>query len=654
MYEGDAPLAERRAAALALDRDLLRDLLGDDELRSLIDPAVLLALEDDLQRRSEGHRARDVDEVADLLRLLGPLSLDELADRTDADELLARAGVGLAAAVDRLVEERRAIAVNVAGDDRLADAADAARLRDALGVAIPLGLPTTFTDPVDHPLRDLVERYARTHGPFTAAEVAARLGVGHEPVRLVLGELEGIDRLVHGEFRPDGVDREWCDPEVVRQLRRRTLAALRREVEPVDAAVLGRFLPAWQGVGSSRRGTDALIDVVAQLQGAPLVASALESEVLPARLAEYRPADLDGLCTSGDVVWVGAGGIGANDGRLRLCFRDQARLLVPPAGDDAPSDPHHAAIRAHLEARGASFWPDLLGAVAATDLPYDEPTVLAALWDLVWAGEVTNDSLGPLRARLGSKASGGRGGKARPGRLARQGPPAAAGRWSLVAPMLTPPPSPTEVAHATATQLLDRYGVLTREMALAEGIAAGFAGVYPVLKALEEQGRVRRGYFVSGLGAAQFAHPGAVDRLRGEREPGDAVVVLAATDTAQPYGAALPWPDSDGRPARAAGARVVLADGAAIGYLERGGRSVLTFRRGGRDGDQSAAGSAGEDRADDVADLVGALCDLARRQPRMELATVDGHPVSDTVLGVALQAAGWRVSYRGLRPPPAR
>jgi ATP-dependent Lhr-like helicase len=366
-------------------------------------------------------------------------------------------------------------------------------------------------------------------------------------------------------------------------------------------------------------------------------------------MAEYHPSDLDTLCTSGEVVWVGAGGIGANDGRVRLCFRDQARVLVPSgAADDAPSDPHHVALRDHLAARGASFWPELQGAVATAELPYDDETVLAALWDLVWAGEVTNDSLGPVRARLTGGKGGGksRGRSARGiGRLARQGPPSAGGRWSLVAPLLLPAPSPTEVDAANAQQLLDRYGVLTREMALGEGVAAGFAGVYPVLKALEEQGRVRRGYFVAGLGAAQFAHPGAVDRLRQSRddEDGSAPLILAATDPAQPYGAAIPWPESNGRPARAAGARVVMVEGEAVAYLERGGRSVITFGVGGDSGDVDGVG--------DPSVLAVALSDLARRVPRMELATVDGHPVSDTVLGVALQAIGWRISYRGLRPP---
>ena len=638
MYEGDAPLAERRAAALALDRDLLHDLLGDDELRSLVDPAVLLELEDDLQRRTDGRRARDADEVADLVRVLGPLSRDEIDERSELPKLEGLGG--LETVLGTLVAQHRIIEVTVGGDARYADAADAARLRDALGAAIPLGLPTAFTDPVAHPLRDLVERYSRTHGPFTVVEVAARLGASVEAVRLVLGELESLDRLVQGEFRPTGSGREWCDPDVVRRLRRLTLAALRREVEPVEASVLGRFLPAWHGIGNKRRGMDGLAEVIAQLQGAPLVASSVESDILPARVAEYRPADLDELCATGEVVWVGAGGIGANDGRIRLCFRDSVELLIPTRNDKSPSDPHHVAIREHLQSRGASFWPEIQAAVAAAELPYDDTVVLASLWDLVWAGEVTNDSLVALRARAagGRRGAGGGGARARPGRqlsrLSRQGPPAAAGRWSLVAALLASPPSPTERSHALASQLLERYGIVTREMALAEGVSAGFAGVYPVLRAMEEQGRVRRGYFVAGLGAAQFAHAGAVDRLRSCRDADPAPPhILAATDPAQPYGAALPWPQNPGRPARVAGARVVLVDGVAAAFVDRGGRGITLFEHA------------------DIEAVVDAMAELAARVPRMELTTVDGEHVSRSPLGEALRAAGWKESYRGLRPP---
>ncbi|MEQ8716616.1 MAG: DEAD/DEAH box helicase [Acidimicrobiales bacterium] len=659
MYEGDAPLAERRAAALALDRDLLAELLGSEELRELIDGDVLAALEAELQRLVEGRRARDGDEVHDLVRVLGPLTVEELTARCVDD-------LDVAATVSDLIEQRRLIEVAIADEPRVAAAEDAARLRDALGVALPVGLPAVFTEPVLRPLEDLVARHARTHGPFTTADVARRLAVSVERAAEALEAIESDGRLVRGEFRPDGHEREWCDGDVLRSLRRRSLAALRREVEPTDAAAYARFAPLWQGVGGRRRGIDAVVEALTTLSGAALPASVFEDDILAARVAGYQRSDLDALCTSGEVVWVGAGPIGATDGRLRLVFRDQAPLLVPPSGDDAPEGPVHDAIRGHLEGRGASFWADLLAAVAAAGAGYGEEEVLAALWDLVWSGEVTNDSLAPVRtfvAARSKRAAPARKGRPRPGRLRATGPPAAAGRWSLVAPLLEPRPTATEIAHARASQLLERYGVLTREAALAEGAQGGFAGVYPVLKALEEQGKVRRGYFVEGLGAAQFALPGAVERLRSQRRdatgvpdrPADpptpgmwdeadadgdpaatadaAVTVLAATDTAQPYGAALDWPETQGRPARSAGSQVVLVDGEPAVLLERGARSLVTF-----------PASAGDDR---WAAALAQLVDRGRIR-RIEIAKVDGETLTaESAVAPALEAAGFVRSYRG-------
>jgi len=649
MYEGDAPLAERRAAALALDRDLLRDLLGAEELRELLDAGVIADLELELQRLVAGSQARDADEAHDLLRVLGPLTLDELVARTapSAGSDTERVSGWLRA----LVEQRRAIEVRLAGRDVVADAADAARLRDAAGAALPVGLAASHTEPVEDPLGDLCVRYARTHGPFLARDVAGWLGMGVQPVAARLGSLVAEGRLLRGEFRPGGAEREFCDAEVLRRIRRRCLAALRQEVEPVPPEALARFLPQWQGVGGRRRGVDALADVVAQVQGAPVAASVLEADVLAGRMAGYKPAELDQLCTSGEVVWVGAGPLGATDGRVRLVFRDQAALLVPAA--ESCEGAVHDALRNRLRDGGASFWPDLVAAARAASLPYDTETVLAALWDLVWAGEVTNDSLAPLRARIAGHRAGGsrrqpsragrtssRAGRSRRGRLrlgglSATGPPSAAGRWSLVEPLLSPQPAPTESALARAHQLLDRYGVVTRETALGEGAEGGFAGVYPVLKALEERGEARRGYFVAGLGAAQFALPGAVDRLRGTRtpEPDAPPVVLAATDPAQPYGAALAWPDSPGRPARTAGAHVVLADGRPLVMLERGGRSLATFE-----------GAASNDAW--IEAIIGLVKDGRLR--KLEIAKVDGTAVRETPWAARLEAAGFTSAYKGM------
>ena len=628
MYEGDAPLAERRAAALALDKDLLSELLGVEELRDLLDADVMADLELELQRLVDHRAARDADEVHDVRRELGPQSMLELAARVTEP-------ASIETFVEQLVAERRAFIGSIAGEDRICAAEDAARVRDALGTAIAVGLPAAYTDPVDSPLDDLVERFARTHCPFLATQVAHRFGIGVDRIFDALERLENTGRITRGEFRPDGTDREWCDKEVLRRLRRRSLAALRKEVEPVEGDSLARFLPRWQGVGTPRRGIDGLVDVLSILQAAPIPASVLERDVLAVRMADYSQADLDALCTSGDLIWVGAGSIGQNDGRIRLLFRETASLFVSPADEPTEGDCHDA-IRGHLGQRGASFWPDLVRACSEAGADYSDSAVLGALWDLVWAGEVTNDSLAPVRSMLrgkgtkAAKTAASKRRRPRPGRVSATGPPTAAGRWSLVAPLLEPRPTPTECAHARAVQLLERYGVLTREAALGEGNEGGFAGVYPVLKALEEQGKVRRGYFVAGLGAAQFALSGAVDRLR-RRGEDDELMVLAATDPGQPFGASLPWPDSAGRPSRSAGGLVVIDNGEALVYVERGGKSLISFP--------------------DAAIRPGWAKALARTidhgRVRLEITKIDGEPAGDSPLKDILEGAGFTRGYRG-------
>lgn len=632
MYEYDAPLAERRAAALALDPDLLRELLGGDELRELISADALFSLELELQHLEpiddEGvdRRARSLDAVHDLLLDVGDLTRHEIEARTIAD-----ADIG--AWLDELVAARRAILVKVADEDRYAAAEDAARLRDAIGVALPPGLPAAFTDSVDDPLADLVSRYARTHGPFVTGHIVTRLGIPRERVEATLKWLVTQDRVTTGEFRPSGSGIEWCDTTVLRRLKRRSLAAQRQQVEPVDDDAYARFLMAWHHLdGTVRRGVDALVETLGQLQGAPIPATVLERDVLATRLRGYLSSDLDELIATGEVVWVGRGSIGSRDGRVALYFRDAAAHLLPRLSDDLPADPVHDALRDHLRTAGASFWPELLAASGVAD----QELVLSALWDLVWSGEVTNDSLAPLRAlaRSGSATRSGGRSRPRPGRLRRIGPPSAAGRWSLTT-LLRREVTDTERAHAIASQQLERHGVVTAEGVRGEGLAGGFAAVYPVLKAMEENGIVRRGYFVAGLGGAQFAISGAVDRLRTfrEAERETTVHVLATTDPAQPYGASVAWPPTEGRPSRSAGTWVVLIDGRPAVMVERGGRSLVTFP------------SATED--DRWVEAIIGLVDDGRLR-KLDVGKVDGVAVHDTVWADRLEAAGFTRGVKGL------
>ncbi len=539
MYEDDTPAAERRAQALSLDRDLLRELLGQEELRDLIDPGALADVEEQL--RGE---ARSPDELHDLLRRRGDL----------------REGEYPGDLAEPLLQERRAVHVRVSGEQRLIAAEDAGRYRDAVGAMPPGGLPEVFLEADEEPLHSLLRRFARSRGPFTTADANERFGRDVEPA---LRELERRNELVRGELRPGGTEREWCDPEVLRRLRRASLAALRREVEPAEQAAFGRFLPSWQGV--DRR--SSLREALVPLQALALPVSLWESEVLPRRVPGYRPEQLDALCASGEVVWIGAG-----LDRVALYFRDDAPALGPPPAADRPEREVHERLRAAL-GRSALFWYDLL---ADTGLEAEE--ALPALWDLVWAGEATNDAWAPLRAgrRFQTRAA-----RPRPRRFSRRRAAevtATQGRWSLTARLFPGRPD----RRALAELLLERQGIVTRDGVRGEGIPGGYAAVYGELKALETLGLCRRGYFVEGLGGAQFALGGAVERLR-ELRPQDGEeperLVLAAADPAQPYGAALPWPKRAGaRAARVAGARVILLGGEPALFVERGGRSLVPLR----------------------------------------------------------------------------
>ncbi len=643
LYEGDAPLAERRAAALTLDSALLGELLGRVDLRELLDPAVLAETERQLRWRTEQRRPRDAEDVVELLRVVGDLSSAELAERGAPAQWLTE----LAAA-------RRVLRVRIAGEERWVGIEDAGRLRDALGVALPVGVAEAYLAPVADPLGDLIARYARTHGPFTAATCAARFGLGVAVVEGALRRLAAAGRVLAGEFAPDSVGTQWCDAEVLRMLRRRSLAALRREIEPVPPRALATFLPRWQQVGAAGRGVPAVAAALEQVQGLALPGSALERLVLPARIADYSPAQLDELCTSGEVVWAGSGAISGGDGWVVLAYADTAPLLLPPPDAALTRTPLHDAVLDALDEGQALFFRALADRLGATD----DTALAAVVWDLVWAGHLTNDTLAPLRALLAgrgahrSRPATPRTRYRRPGRVAlsRSGPPTVAGRWSRLPERDT---DPTRRAAALADVLLERHGVVTRGAVAAEQVPGGYAAVYPVLSALEERGATRRGYFVEGLGAAQFAVPGAVDRLRALADPADAgraraglALVLAATDPANPYGAALPWPErvvdsGDGggptghRAGRKAGALVVLISGGLVLYVERGGRTLLSFTN-----DNDLLATAGKALADAVQG--GALGTISVER-------ADGEAVRSSPLHDALTAAGFRPTPRGLR-----
>jgi ATP-dependent helicase Lhr and Lhr-like helicase len=578
MYEGDAPNAERRAAALSLDRDLLRELLGQEELRELIDPGALEQVEDDLQHRSERTRAATRDALQDILRRIGDLDDEQAAERV-------LGGVDAGTMLAELERERRAVSLRVGGRRCWIAADDAGLYRDALGAVAPGGLPEAFLADVSDPLRRIAERWARTHGPFTARELHARYGVDFSSV---LAELERAGAVIRGELRPGGNGREWCDPEVLRRLRRASLAALRREIEPADQRALAAFQASWQGIdrhGAGGAGIDRLREVLVPLQGLALAVEVWERDVLPRRIGAYSPVWMDTLCASGELVWVGAGSLGRRSGRVALYFRDDAALLGSPAErGSAPSEPEHDRLRDRL---GSSpcFFTDLL---AELDLPGE--ALQEALWDLVWAGEVTNDAWAPLRApRLTLARASARDRRSRPGRrfspaargAGRLAQPQLQGRWSLTRGLFESDAEavePRQRRRALAELLLERYGIVTREQVRAEGVPGGFSGLYQALSELETLGTCRRGYFVEGLGGAQFALPGAVERLRAQGDGSEVpALMLAATDPAQPYGAVLPWPAaSEDRPrtARVAGAHVVLAGSEPVLYLDRGGRSL--------------------------------------------------------------------------------
>ncbi len=727
MYEGDTPNAERRAAALSLDRDLLRELLGQEELRELIDPGALERVEQDLQCRSEITRATSRDGLHDVLRRIGDLTAEEVAERVFD-------GVDHVSMLGELERERRAIRLRVGGEERYVAADEAGLYRDALGAVPPGGLPDAFLEDVPDALRVLVARFARTHGPFRTDELHARYRLD---ASAVLRELERAAQLVRGELRPVPAhpsEREWCDVEVLRRLRRASLAALRKEIEPADQRALAAFLPSWQGVdrhSGTGAGADRLREVLVPLQGLALPVEIWERDVLPRRIGAYSQTWLDSLCASGEVVWVGAGSIGRSSGRVALYFREDAPLIgAPPlprsgaARTSPPGTREHDQLRERL-ARGPAFFTDLLA-----ELDIAGETLREALWDLVWAGEATNDAWAPLRAPHLTLARGGRAsplagsalatastaGRSMTGRsrfaTRRRGAQAQVqGRWSLTASLFGEPPhslassssssssrSPSSAPSSPATGspstslpsperrralaelLLERYGIVTREQVLAEGIRGGFALLYDSFAQLETLGVCRRGYFIEGMGGAQFALPGAVERLRAGRSAGRSPIggqaadtpsraddrggthartlVLAAADPAQPYGAALPWPRREdrepgsrptGRPARVAGAYVVMVEDEPLLYVERGGRGLVTLAEESPTGSIAPASPVPlSSRGEPLLAALAALAEAVRagRVGKLALERIDGEPAIASALAQELIELGFHSGPR--------
>jgi ATP-dependent helicase Lhr and Lhr-like helicase len=665
LYDGDAPLAERRAQALTIDQDQLRELLGEADLRELLDADAMAEIEEQQQCLIDPFRARTADGLHDLLLRLGDLTQAEIALRVvDASVLES---------IAKLIRTRRLLEVRIAGEKRIIAIEDSARYRDGLGIPLPPGIPTALLEPVAQPVVELVRRYARTHGPFTLDEVARRFALDSAQVEHTLKLLAAEGRVVEGGFRPGGLHQEWCDAEILRIIRRKSLARLRKEVEPVEQQTLARFLTHWQGLLTLRRGMDALLDAIENLQGAPLPASLVETSILPARLASYNSGDLDTLIAAGEVSWAGVEPLGERDGRVALYLADKMPLLAIPRPNAEPMSEREEQLLAALRQTGASFFTQLHESVGG-GYPGES---LDALWSLVWRGLVTNDSLHALRAYVarpessrGNRKQHGNGANGTAGafRSRRTVPATAQGRWSLVesrnrAQTLIAPTS-TEATHALALQLLNRYGVLLRECVAAENIPGGFSSIYPVLKALEESGRIRRGYFVAGLGAIQFALPAAVDLIRSLRNaptiPDSGrmeFVLLAATDPANPYGSTLKWPelpaeaeDTESAPrqlTRAAYAQVVLCAGRLVAWLRRGNPNLLVFL------------PADEPERSHIADgLARFLAELGQTRLQQDqtgshhsgylISTINGLPVAVHPLAHALRDAGFHSGPLGM------
>ena len=612
IYDGDAPLAERKAQALAIDQAQLRELLGEPELRELLDNDTLAQVELELQHLDDRHKAKSIDALHDLLLRIGDLTEEEIAARY--------AG---APPISDLAKARPIIQITVGKEKRWIAAEDASRYRDALGAPLPAGIAERFLQPVVDPIGDLVLRFARTHGPFTPAEVSRRYGIGVAIVTQTLERYVERGRLVEGEFRPGGTQREWCDNEVLRIIRRRSLAKLRHEVEPVETPAFARLLTSWQSVTKKRKGVEALLETIETLQGFAMPASIFESEILSARIGDFRSSDLDMLSAAGEIVWVGVEPLGERDGRIALYLTDHLPLLRIGAGVPAGplgETPTATPIVDYLATHGASFFAQIHAAVGG--FPND---VIDALWDLVWKGVVTNDTFHALRSYT----------KRSQFRSRRVVPAKTQGRWSLVPAANA---NATERANALAQQMIARYGVVVREVAAVESISGGFSAIYPVLKAMEESGRIRRGYFIAGLGATQFATAGAIDLLRGFRDEPERpeTLMLAATDPVNPYGALVKWPAAG--LTRSVGASVILVNGMLACYVARGDKELKVFLPE----DEPSRSMVAKEIARALANVV-----MSGTRRALLITEVDDQPVALSAIAPFLAEAGFVTTSMG-------
>ncbi|PRQ11018.1 DEAD/DEAH box helicase [Corynebacterium sp. 13CS0277] len=698
MYQGDTPAAEKRAAALALDPALLAQLLGTVALKDLLDPDIVLDVTDEVRRTAPARRATTHEQLLDALQILGPVPLDEL-DEYVTPELLAsvaprgaqaaggaqpQADAARRALADAAVAlpGRRAMVVRIAGREHLARAEDAPLLRDGLGIPTPPGIAVDPT-PIDDALTQLLSRYARTHGPFTTAEAAQAFGLAHAVAYNVLRQLAERGQLVTGALSRD--EEQWADQEVIRRMRSRSLAKARAQAEPVSHSAYARFLLGWHGLAPVGRapqatGVDGVFQALEQLAGVRLPASAWESVILPTRVRDYQPGMLDELCLSGEITIIGAGSAAAHDPWLMLLPSDYAAELAPlrteKEREELPLTAVQERILDTLSAGGGFYFPQIVaGASGADELGLeipgggDEETVRRALWELVELGLVTPDGFGPVRARLATQSSPRAAhraprtparGRLRMGRTsfaqatrARSHPQDTTGRWAL-AVAANPDATARAIAHGEAW--LDRYGVVTRGGVVAEDTPGGFALAYKTLATFEEQGRAVRAHVIEGLGAAQFSTAAVIDRLRGQHDSADVggwpsgatdpeTFVLAAADPANPYGAALPWPE-DIRGTRAAGALVVITDGILLAYLTRGGRSLSLAQ------DSLPTGITWEDT---VPLVVAALADAIGRRVLAPIVVeqINGEPVLGGhlpgELTALLRGAGAGLTPKGLR-----